>query len=178
MKMEIWAVVFSFILFALYVLLPMIPAILIYRLFPDTKVGVRGPLGALTISASGAFAAYIVTVLLGYFLINSIHQQIKDIAHPTWAIIGYVNKKEGGDQDNITVKQLPPSPTDTTDKGGEFRLQGVDIVPSEGKIQAEIKVNSPGYVPKSFLINEQNADISEAKREIRVKETIILEKAF
>lgn len=176
--MEILAVILSFVLYALYVLLPMIPAILIYKLFPDTKVGVRGPLGTLTISASGAFAAYIVTVLLGFFLINNTHHLITDLAHPTWTIIGYANKKDAGDLDNITVKQLPPSPTGITDKSGEFRLKGVEIIRGKGELQTEIKMTSSGYVPKSFIINEGNSDISENKKEIRVREIIALEKAF
>ena len=175
---ELIAVILSFALYALYVLLPMIPAILIYRFFPDTKVGIKGPLGNLTISASGAFAAYIVTVALGFFLIQNTHRQIIDMAHPTWTIIGYVNKEDEGDLDNILVKHLPPSPTDTTDASGEFRLEGVEIIRSQGKIQPEIKVRSSEYVPKSFIINEGNSDISEDKNEIRVRDAIKLEKAF
>ena len=68
---------FSFLLYVLYVLLPVVPAILIYKLFPDTKVTVSGPLQGLSLNTSGAFAAYVATVLLGFFLIRNIESQIK-----------------------------------------------------------------------------------------------------
>ena len=42
------------------VLVPMIPLIVIYRLFPDTAVAVTGVLSGLTVRATGAFAAYLI----------------------------------------------------------------------------------------------------------------------
>jgi hypothetical protein len=52
--------IFSYhaVAYLLAVLCPLIPAILIYRLFPETKVSVPGPLAGLTLRAGGAFAAY------------------------------------------------------------------------------------------------------------------------
>ncbi len=69
-------VTYSFLLYAVYVCLPLIPAILIFWLFPDAKVTVSGPLQNLTVNATGAFAAYIVTALLGFFLVKYIEVQI------------------------------------------------------------------------------------------------------
>jgi hypothetical protein len=70
------AVLYSFGLYILYVLLPLAPAVLIFRLFPDSKVTVEGPLQNLTINATGAFAAYVVTVLLGFFLVTKVAKEI------------------------------------------------------------------------------------------------------
>jgi len=70
------AVVYSFVLYILYVLLPLIPAILIFKFFPDAKVTVSGPLQNLTVNATGAFAAYVVTVALGFFIVRDVDQQI------------------------------------------------------------------------------------------------------
>ena len=88
------AVFLSFVLYFLYVLLPMVPAIVIYRMFPDTKVGVKGPLGSLTINATGAFAAYVITVILGYFLVQNTHNLIGDMVIPTWKIMAKVSLQE------------------------------------------------------------------------------------
>ncbi len=49
---------------AAWLLVPMIPAILIFRIFHDTAVRITGPLLGVTVSASGAFAGYLVIVLL------------------------------------------------------------------------------------------------------------------
>jgi hypothetical protein len=70
------AVLYSFLLYVMCFLLPLIPAVIIFRLFPSTEVGLEGPLQGLTINATGAFAAYVVTVLLGFFVVKSIQTQI------------------------------------------------------------------------------------------------------
>jgi len=66
----------SFVLYLLYVLLPLIPAVLIFWLFPEGTVAVEGPLQNLTVKATGAFAAYVVTVVLGFFLVQYVETQI------------------------------------------------------------------------------------------------------
>jgi hypothetical protein len=82
------AVLYSFLLYVLYVLLPLIPAVLIFRLFPDTKVSVAGPLQNLTLNATGAFAAYVVTASLGFFLVKNVESQIQWTR--TYAIQGVI----------------------------------------------------------------------------------------
>jgi hypothetical protein len=72
------AVLYSFGLYVLYVLLPIIPAVVIFKLFPDTKVAVSGPFQNLTIKATGAFGAYVATVALGFFLVKNIERQINE----------------------------------------------------------------------------------------------------
>jgi hypothetical protein len=73
----------AFELYALYVVLPIIPAVLIFRLLPDTRVSVSGPFQKLKINASGAFAGYVVTALLGIFLVKIIVLQVIQNATPT-----------------------------------------------------------------------------------------------
>jgi hypothetical protein len=51
-------------LLLVWVLLPLLPAILIYWLFPDTKVTASGPLAELTVAASGAFAAFLIVLVV------------------------------------------------------------------------------------------------------------------
>jgi len=64
------------LLYLIYVLIPLIPAILIYKIFPETKVGTRGVWGQLKINASGAFAAYLTVIVVGYFIIQNIQKLI------------------------------------------------------------------------------------------------------
>lgn len=47
-------------IYILWVLLPLVPSILIYRIFPDTHLVAKGPFAALTLNASGAFAGYLL----------------------------------------------------------------------------------------------------------------------
>ena|ERR1700737_4596189 len=73
------AVYYSFGLYVLYVLLPIIPAVVIFRLFPDTKVAVSGPLQNLSLKTTGAFGAYVVTAGMGFFLVVNVEKQIDDL---------------------------------------------------------------------------------------------------
>src|SRR4051794_12702255 len=64
LQTETLLVIYLGALQALWVLLPLIPAILIFKLFHDTAVKITGQLLGLTISAGGAFAGYLVVLLV------------------------------------------------------------------------------------------------------------------
>lgn len=91
-------VLLSFALYTLNVLLPIIPTVVIYRLFPETTVTVSGPLARLTINASGAFAAYIITVALGYGLVSSMDARIDGLSSPTWEVTAEIAFEDNGGQ--------------------------------------------------------------------------------
>ena len=78
------------VLLGIWVALPLVPAILIYRSFPDTQVVASGPLAGLTVKASGAFAAYLVVFLLIFALVNPIKDVIGSGMRPFWEIRGNV----------------------------------------------------------------------------------------
>jgi len=103
MDKHIIAVLLSFSLYALYVLLPLVPAILIYSIFPNTKVGISGPLGGLSMKAGGAFAAYVITVLLGSFLIIKTHDIIGGSVSHTWLVKATIELHD--DEDNVITSE-------------------------------------------------------------------------
>lgn len=70
-------VLFMFGVFILYFLVPLIPAVVIYKLFPDTKVSAKGPFSGLNINTTGAFSAYIIALISGIFIINNTIEVIK-----------------------------------------------------------------------------------------------------
>jgi hypothetical protein len=67
------AVWLSFGFYLLNLLVPIIPAVIIYWLFPETKTNntVEGSIGAWKIKAIGAWGAYVTAFLLGFWAINS-----------------------------------------------------------------------------------------------------------
>lgn len=83
---QVMSVILSFTLYALYLLMPMIPSIAIYRMFPDTKISASGILANLNFKTTGAFAAYVVTVFLGFFLIQNTQQLIMQMSNPVWTL--------------------------------------------------------------------------------------------
>lgn len=98
MDKQVVSVILSLMLYVLYVLLPMIPSIVIYRMFPDTKVSATGILSNVNFKTTGAFAAYVVTVFLGFFLVQNTHHLIAQISSPVWTLKTKVEllKYDGG----------------------------------------------------------------------------------
>src|SRR5258708_29714705 len=78
------------LLYLFYVLLLVVPAVIIYKNFPDTLVGVKGILNGMKVNATGAFAAYMITALLGLFIIKKAFVFIEDAAAKTWTITSKV----------------------------------------------------------------------------------------
>lgn len=70
----------------LWVLAPLIPAILIYKLFPATTVAVSGPFASLTVRASGAFAAYLVVFAATYPIIKNMESTFSGFQKSIWTI--------------------------------------------------------------------------------------------
>jgi len=73
-----------------WVLLPLIPAILIYWLFPSTAVAVSGPLSGLTVKAGGAFGAYLIVFAASYPLVQGHQATIGGFQRPFWTINGKI----------------------------------------------------------------------------------------
>jgi hypothetical protein len=113
-------VVWWFVLWGLYLLLPLVPTIVIYKLFPTTTVTVSGPLSNLTINATGAFAAYVVTVLLGTFIVLQITSELQRLPFGRWVVEGQLIFKDAAGKPvedlyqrqqllrNLKVATMPP----------------------------------------------------------------------
>jgi hypothetical protein len=97
MDHNITAVLLSCGVYALYVLLPLIPSVIIYKMFPDTRTTAEGSVSNWKIKAGGAFAAYVTVVLLGYAIIARTESLIGGISACTWTIRGQVVLKDGND---------------------------------------------------------------------------------
>src|SRR5438309_501920 len=83
-----------FALWGIYLLLPLVPTIVIYWLFPSTAVAVTGPFSSLSVNATGAFAAYFVTVLLGYSLVSDIATSLHRKELGRWVVQGRLVLKD------------------------------------------------------------------------------------
>lgn len=110
------AVIYSFLLYVAYVLLPLVPAVVIFLLFPETEVGLKGPFQGLTINATGAFAAYVVTALLGFFIVKSIQTQIVfSRQYPVEGVVLNVAANQTIDSDQFYLRCVSGPMTQTHD---------------------------------------------------------------
>ncbi len=118
MNGSLQAVFLTTMTFLLYVLIPMIPAVVIYRLFPKNRVSAKGVLSGITINTGGAFAAYLIVVLLGKPLVDNINNSIHALSSSVWTVkipLRLVDEEQGPiDQmsawnrlDQINIKLRP-----------------------------------------------------------------------
>lgn len=152
MDREILSILLYFMLYCVFFLVPLIPSILIYKIFPNTSVSTRGQLANFKINTSGAFAAYLATVLIGITTLSDIQTRILSIKNPTaptWTITGNLELRdfEGNlvqqpklfDQVCVSIK-----PEIFTSANGDihFKIPGTN----EGKIpQRMITIDITGF---------------------------------
>jgi hypothetical protein len=85
-----FVIVALFAVYLIWVLLPLLPAIIIYRLFPESFTELVGKVAGYTIKAGGAFAAYLAVVVMTYTQIDKINEAIYSYKHQFWTAIGQV----------------------------------------------------------------------------------------
>jgi hypothetical protein len=77
------------ILIITWVLLPLVPAILIFLLFPDNKLDASGPMAHLSVRASGASAAYLIILVVVAPITYKSWNSINDLKLPPfWTVVG------------------------------------------------------------------------------------------
>ena len=79
---------------AVWVLLPLIPAILMFRLVPGNAITLTGPLANLTLNASGAIAAYFAVLVATTFFVLDIKQKASPVPRQYWTVIGKIELED------------------------------------------------------------------------------------
>jgi hypothetical protein len=172
-------VLFSLIgLHTVWVLLPLVPAILIYWLFPNTAVAVSGPLASLTVRASGAFAAYLAVFLVTYPLVQRTEQTIGGFQHPFWKITGQVKLLDNDGQEMQSQDPLKRIVVRT--EPGPSGVAGYDLwinVPQSEEFP-HLFVEIPDFGYKWIDLNK-SSDISrdEYHKIIEIKTPIIIKRS-
>lgn len=166
---------------AAWVLLPLIPAILIYRIFPDTKVAVSGPLQALSIRASGAFAAYLIVFLATYPLIDEMNRNLASMYDRQWIVRGnIVARDEQGREIRLPEGGQPLTvgmrPDIVTLRGTRFEI----IVPERDNRIPGLFIAYPGFATHWFevgrLERDPNVRIDRRRREIEITAPLNLQR--
>jgi hypothetical protein len=92
MSSSIEVIVYSALIgvLAVWLLLPLIPAILLYWLFPNTSITATGVLANFKINAAGAFGGYLVLFASMIPFVNQTHNFVGNFLHPNWTISGQI----------------------------------------------------------------------------------------
>lgn len=157
-----------------WVTIPMIPAILIYKLFPDTHVAAEGPLASLTVKATGAFAGYLIVFASTFFVAEKGIKIIGGFQKPYWTISGNVILDQAEDQlSNGILDKLEVStkPAPYLIANNRIKLQ----VP-EGDDMPFIQLVIPKYGTAIVDLNDKSTKIEkdEFRKEIRIGDAILI----
>jgi hypothetical protein len=173
--------IWQFALNALWVLLPLVPAVVIYLIFPRTQISLSGPFQGLSIRSTGAFAGYLIIFLATYPLLRQMNGNLGGMFRPSWTITGNVvvkdengqaiDPEEGGG--NPLKISLSPSNINLNRQG--FRL----IVPEiDGTIPTMV-FEFQGYGYHVIAPNNpsagQNITIDHANRTINIRSPLVFQ---
>ncbi|HWT12957.1 MAG TPA: hypothetical protein VN231_09410 [Allosphingosinicella sp.] len=158
---------------AVWVLLPLVPAIVIYRIFPDTKVAVAGPFHALSVRAGGAFAAYLIVFVATYPLIDEMNRNLASMYDRQWIVRGsIVVRDEQGKEIRLPEGAQPLTvgmrPDIVTLRGNRFQI----IVPERDDQIPGLFISYPGFATQWIELDRLGGDagvrVDRRRQEIEI----------
>ena len=169
-------VLWSFLAFGVYVLLPIVPAIVIYWLFPKSQAFASGPLGTVTIKAGGAFAAYVITMFLAHGPYKDITAQIEAMTEPTWKLWTKVALRDSAgrplsdDEARDVIKNLSVA-IDPPLAGGAYPDISVRLPLRKPDDWPVVHLTLPGFVEQPIVLKtalDSNEAQVSGKRDIKM----------
>lgn len=176
---EFFLAIIFYITLLMSVCIPLVPAVIIYRLFPDTKVGLSGPLQGLTVNAGGAFAAYIITLIVVFPLINKMYDTVGGFAKPYWTITAPIVLFDvDGNKINKPSQEIPievmfvPKIHNVTSNMVTVKIPGYD--PKEN---TTLTIQIEDFGSKDINLGElhDDDDIDGYEKILRIKKPIIIQ---
>ena len=154
------------VILSVLALLPLVPAILLFKLLPGGTTEVEGPLAGLKVKLGGAFGGYVaLTVFLATFYSQSLKPDVNAIE--TWTVLGDVQTPT--DYSAITCKLSPPL---NVEPGNHFEWQLT--VPKGAKLP-HVTFEAPGYEGETLFlsntdhINGKWVDVDRVNHVVKIK---------
>jgi hypothetical protein len=158
------------ILVVLAILVPIIPAFLLYKSLP-ARTTVSGPFKGLNIQLSGSFAGYFIIVLLTTGLIVTYWETCPK--YQLWTITGNIRLSGEDIVQGVDLSIKPPHPY--IDPTGGFIIK----VPLEKEeiVNSAISIHKEGYSPVAISLNKEKEPhgVEFYKETITIKKDIILQ---
>jgi hypothetical protein len=143
------------ILVCLVVMLPIVPAYILYKSLP-ARTTVSGPFKGLNIQLTGAFGGYFVVVLLvAGFITGHIHMKQKDMGskYELWTIEGNI-RVEGKKMVQGIIFTIKP-PRQDMSPNGHFVIERV-MLPKELTVRPDLIIQKAGYDTETVNLREDN----------------------
>jgi hypothetical protein len=140
-----------FVVLAGVILLPLIPAVMLFKLLPSTAV-VSGPLQGLRIDLGGAFAAYFALVVLILSTKNSVWDPVP--TYQVWTVTGTVTDNNGTPVAPLAVGDISLLPPSLTESNSWFTID-IPVRPGQGGTPdyPTLAIAHAGYQPAEITLN-------------------------
>jgi hypothetical protein len=155
--------------FLVVVLLPLVPAYLLYRLLPG-ETNVEGPWHGLKIKLTGAFGGYFLLVVTLLFTSATLP------TYDVWTVHGRLHLADQpvGIVDDGMVRFTVKPPGLNVQPDGRFRLTLVRVPDPSGQPELPmVIVEIPGYLPVGLDLDRQGSK-SQRRRQIVIDDSIVL----
>ena len=150
------------VVLSVLVLLPLIPAFLLFKLLPSSA-DVKGPFAGFNVALGGAFAGY---VALTVFVATFYAQNLRPRTFRTWVVSGQLEFPGGGERPPIRWDVGPPMLQ--LDASNRFYFQ---IPVADGSELPDLVLEANGYPVKSVMLSASaRYGAANYKKKVNVKE--------
>ena len=169
------------------VIVPLIPAIVIFKLFPDTTGWIGGKLRGIKFNFAGAFAGYVLVLLFLGFIFKA---QIDRLAgkYEVYTISGTLQLEPPPDTLVFSSVKWAIEPAKyTVDLKGKFQVPAVPLERGEEEQVPNLSITRLGYSSESVPLTTnttrfgygvgKNYTIEKKGRIMTIKEVIVLTKS-
>jgi len=173
----------NLIYITMLVLLPIIPAYILYKTLPSRAI-VSGPFKGLNIQLSGAFGGYFVVLLV---MLSFFYTCLKPLTtqYEIWTITGNIAYKPVATSPNVrstVVFIRPPQPVINEDGSFDIKIPVKREPTGVRKLFGTLIVDYEGYEVQNVDLNEKEApfvkqwdkEYNKKTKEIRINEPILL----
>ncbi len=163
------------LLLCLVVLLPLVPAYILYKSLPS-RASISGPFKGLNIQLTGAFGGYFLVLLVIASLFNLRQQPTRT---EVWSVTGKVVLKDSDPRERINHNDFSVQPpTNLLYPDGGF---DIDVPVRQGQsdllVFPKIVVTHEGYMPQTIPLGEQQPTFGakpyQLKKDSKAKKWII-----
>lgn len=177
----------ALVVMALVLLIPLIPSVVIYKWLPAEKVTVSGKLFGLTVNAAGAFASYLLLVLVA----NQVHRRATTTDRPaepfdTWTIAAIIKIEDPFDTVTKATIHLDPPPSSLNPLSRDVaRVSVTAPVARVGTVRPLLTARMNSYDPVSVQLaldgkpdlysgRRPNVALDTVNRTLTLLDTIVL----
>ena|GEM_PF-1185159 len=176
--MGLWEII---AIIAAIVLLPIIPAYILYKALPD-EAFVRGPLKGFNIQLNGAYAGYFATLLLMIVFCSTLLPRISK--YEPWTVEGTIRLEDKGSTiENTRILVKPPNQDIYPD--GRFFIKNILLPENKGAEKPSLIIQKEGYKVETLILSEEppyqkgfinySIKYSIEDKTIRISKPIVLE---